>query len=382
MSAPWVLERADFDRLIEALGADGRGVLGPVLGEGAIVYEPVAAASDLPVGWTDEQAPGRYRLKRRDDEALFGYAVGPHSWKKYLFPPETRLWRAERSEDGSFGVTPEPPPTERHAFLGVRPCELAAIRIQDRVFLEDQFVDPVYAARRDAFVVVVHCGSPAGTCFCVSTDTGPRAADDAGYDLALTEVHSGDEHWFLVEGGSERGEALLSGLGLTTASEEQVARARGVTDEAAQRMGLSLETERLPEALAASPDSRRWLEVADRCLSCANCTMACPTCFCSDVEDVTDLSGDHAERWRRWDSCFTFEHSYVHGGAVRASASSRYRQWLTHKLSTWHDQFETSGCVGCGRCVTWCPVGIDLTEEAGAIRSEFLAQEGEREDDR
>jgi Fe-S-cluster-containing hydrogenase component 2 len=124
----------------------------------------------------------------------------------------------------------------------------------------------------------------------------------------------------------------------------------------------------LPELLARNLEHPRWDDVASRCLACANCTMACPTCFCSTVEDTTDLTGDHAERWRSWDSCFTMDFSHVHGGSVRTSTRARYRQWLTHKLSTWHAQFGTSGCVGCGRCITWCPVAIDLTQEVAAIR--------------
>jgi sulfhydrogenase subunit beta (sulfur reductase) len=130
----------------------------------------------------------------------------------------------------------------------------------------------------------------------------------------------------------------------------------------------------LRELLAASHEAARWDDVASRCLTCGNCTMACPTCFCTTVEDVTDLSGDHAERWQSWASCFELDFSRLHGGPVRASGVSRYRQWLTHKLGTWHDQFGSSGCVGCGRCIVWCPVGIDLTEEVAALRDELGPQ--------
>ncbi len=131
-----------------------------------------------------------------------------------------------------------------------------------------------------------------------------------------------------------------------------------------------LDTTDIHDLLLNNLEHPRWAEVAERCLSCANCTMVCPTCFCASVEEVSDLSGDNVRRERAWDSCFTMEHSYTNTGTVRKTTASRYRQWLTHKLATWSDQFGTSGCVGCGRCVTWCPVAIDLTEEVAAIRGD------------
>ena len=161
----------------------------------------------------------------------------------------------------------------------------------------------------------------------------------------------------------------MSELESTTAEERDLTRREQIIEGAAQRMGRELDTTGLRELLQDSLEHPRWDEVAERCLTCGNCTMVCPTCFCTTVEDVTDLSGEQAERWRSWDTCFSLDHSYVHGGSVRPTGRSRYRQWLTHKLGTWWDQFGTSGCVGCGRCIAWCPVGIDITEEAEALRT-------------
>ena len=135
-------------------------------------------------------------------------------------------------------------------------------------------------------------------------------------------------------------------------------------------MGRHLRTDDLHDLLHASAQSPVWDEVAARCLACTNCTLVCPTCFCTSIEDVSDLPGDLDERHRVWDSCFSMEYSRLHGGAVRTSTGARYRQWMTHKLASWIDQFGTSGCVGCGRCITWCPAGIDLTEEVAALRTE------------
>jgi ferredoxin len=358
-----VLHRHDFQHLLNALAARGYRVVGPTVRDGAIVYDEINAASDLPEGWTDRQDGATYRLERRSDAALFGYAVGPHSWKKFLFPPRIRLWQADRQPQG-FMLRPETPDAAPYAFLGMRACELHAIAIQDKVFMD---TDPLYRAHRErAFLVAVNCGQAGGTCFCVSMNTGPRA--ESGFDLALTEILEDGRHGFTVEAGSERGREVLQMLPTEAAGAADLEAAARCTERAVAQMGRSMEAKGVPELLARNLEHPRWDEVASRCLACANCTMVCPTCFCSTVEDTTDLTGNHAERWRSWDSCFTMDFSHVHGGSVRTSVKGRYRQWLTHKLSTWHDQFGTSGCVGCGRCITWCPVAIDLTEEVAAIR--------------
>jgi formate hydrogenlyase subunit 6/NADH:ubiquinone oxidoreductase subunit I len=333
----------------------------------AIVYDHVESIEELPAGWTDEQEPGRYRVKRRDDDALFGYAVGPQSWKKYLHPSNIRLWSAER-ENGTFRIlNQETRPNKRHAFLGVRSCDLAAIGVQDRVLVEDHYQDPIYAARRDGvFIVAVQCIHAVSTCFCASMGTGPHAR--GGYDLALTELVDAGEHRFLVQVGSEAGREVLAELEHREASQEDRRLAQAAVDGAAAAQVRHMDTTNIRELLYSNFEHPRWDNVAERCLACTNCTLVCPTCFCTTVEDTSDLNGDHAERWRRLDSCFTLDFSYIHGGNVRASTKARYRQWMTHKLASWIDQFGTSGCIGCGRCITWCPVGIDITEELEAIR--------------
>lgn len=367
-TAPLRLARPDLDALLVAIRDDGWSIVGPTVRDAAIVYDRIQAVTDLPIGWTDVQAPGRYRLERRADEAVFGYAVGPQSWKKILHPADVRLWHASRTSDG-FAVGKELPlATERTAFLGVRACELAAIAIQDRVLLEGPYPDPIYRARREAtLLIAVQCGTAGGTCFCVSMGTGPGVT--RGFDLSLTELLT-PTHAFVVEVGSPRGAAILARLAakLAPASDEDRRAVTEVVQHTAATMGRTLDqAERVPAALKETYEHPRWDDVAKRCLACANCTMVCPTCFCTQVSDTTDLTGDHAERWRRWDSCFTLDFTHVHGGSVRSSTRSRYRQWLTHKVSTWHDQFGTSGCVGCGRCITWCPVGIDITVEVRAL---------------
>ena len=370
MSQPsgYIVEREAFDGLFAALHRRGYTVLGPTVREQAIVYEQIESAAELPAGWTDEQDGGSYRLVRRADEALFGYNVGPHSWKRYQLPPEVRLWRARRGEGGELVELSEPARERpRYAFLGARACELHAMGILDRVLLGGAHTDPAGGLRReDVLVVAVQCTQAGGTCFCVSMGTGPTA--EAGYDLALTEVLSGERHYFVLDVGTDLGAELVRDLEVAAAGSSELQAAAAGRERAATQMGRELEAGDIRELLYRNYEHPRWDEVAERCLSCGNCTMVCPTCFCTTVEDVTDLAAEHVERHQRWDSCFTIDYSHIHGGPVRSSTRSRYRQWMTHKLATWVDQFGSSGCVGCGRCITWCPVGIDITEEARAIR--------------
>jgi sulfhydrogenase subunit beta (sulfur reductase) len=373
------LDRADFDTLLGALTRRGYTIVGPTVRDRAIVYDEIQSAADLPVGWTDEQDGGHYRLVRRRDQALFGYAVGPQSWKQYQLPAEVTVWRAGVDERGGLTDLEEPPrEPRRYAFLGARSCELHAMGILDRVLLGGTHPDPAdWARTEELFVIAVQCGEAGGTCFCVSMGTGPVA--ERGFDLALTEVVGEREHYFVVEVGSEKGEEVIGEVPHERAGDAARAAARAVQERTAAHMGRELDVTDIKGLLYRNLEHPRWDEVAERCLTCGNCTMVCPTCFCTSVEDVTDLDGTHVERHQRWDSCFTVDYSHINGGAVRKTPRSRYRQWMTHKLASWHDQFGSSGCVGCGRCITWCPVGIDITEEVLAIRQ---SEEGPRADDR
>jgi len=360
-----VVDRGALEKLIPSLESRGYQVVGPVVRDGAIVYDTLKSLDELPAGWTEEQQPGRYRLRKREDGALFGYTVGPQSWKKFFHPPEVRLFQVQRN-NGTFHILEETGPPPRYALLGVRACELAAIEAQDRVLAQGRFADTVYRARRQqAFIVAVHCTESAPTCFCASMRTGPRAA--AGFDLALTEIAEDGASRFVVDIGSSQGAEILQQMESHPASPEICRHADEAVARAAQQ-SRAIDIDGLHDKLEESFDHPRWDDIARRCLTCGNCTLVCPTCFCTTVEDTSDVTCQHAERWRKWDSCFTQTFSYIHGGSVRQSAKSRYRQWMMHKLAFWTDQFGGSGCVGCGRCITWCPAAIDITEEVRAIR--------------
>jgi NAD(P)H-flavin reductase len=361
-SEPLFLPRDGLAALVDALGADGRTVIGPTVRDGAIELGPIEGVADLPFGRSSEQRPGHYRLTEGDAEVAFGAGVGASSAKRWTFPPAVPLLRAERSADGRTtfaAIAPDPAPV---AFLGLRACDVAALAVQDRVLLGGPFVDEDYRARRrDQLIVAVECTSAQPTCFCTSMGTGPDVR--APFDLALTELTDG----FVVRIGSPAGAALAARVPMRRATVEERDSALAGVAAAAAQIGNPVATDGLAERLMASHDSPRWAEIAERCLSCANCTLVCPTCFCTSVVQRSDLTGTDSVSERTWDSCFTPGFARVAGGSFRSRPQDRYRQWLTHKFGTWVEQFGSFGCVGCGRCIAWCPVGIDVREELAAI---------------
>ncbi|MEW6387879.1 MAG: 4Fe-4S dicluster domain-containing protein [Thermodesulfobacteriota bacterium] len=371
-----VIAPQHLQQLFQSLQSRGYLLVGPTLDQGNLVYAELTSVADLPRGFRDEQQGGSFRFKRQGNGALFGYGVGQQSWKKFLFPSDWPLWQARRTQDG-WQVVPSQEEVPRFAFMGVHSCDLHALAVQDRVFIHGQYADPTYQARREgAFIVAVNCTQAGGTCFCASLGTGPKAA--SGFDLCLTEVLQDDQHYLVAEVGTVRGGEILAGVSCREARGQEVAAAESLVAGAARRQSRSLDPRGLKELLYRNYDSPRWDEVAARCLTCGNCTMVCPTCFCHTIKDLTDLNGEIAERRRYWEVCFTLDFSYIHGGSIRVSPQSRYRQWLTHKLATWVDQFGCLGCIGCGRCITWCPVAIDITAEVQAIReSEANLGQGE-----
>lgn len=370
----WTMKSADFDRLIELLVRDFDEVVGPVLVDGVVRMQTIDSAGELPVGVTDDQDAASYRADSAEGTSArrFSYAVGPDSLKAVVHPPRTPVWTMDRSDDGSVSVVLTPNARPERAVVGVRACDLHALARLDRTQLDGPHADPAYAAARSGlFLVAVDCSHPAATCFCASTGTGPTIDDGAADladlpDLALTEFEVDGAVRYELRAFSGRGRRVADELGL----EEVPVGAR----ERASAQHRALRADAHAVVLADLAHAQ-WADVAERCLTCGNCTAVCPTCFCTDVDDRVELDGRTARRDRVWDTCFSAEYSHLGPGPVRATPASRYRQWLTHKLGTWHDQFGESGCVGCGRCITWCPTGIDLTAEIEALAVEASAGE-------
>lgn len=368
---PMVIDTTGLHQLVEELRRRGFSVVAPTLRDNAIVLAEIDSADELPYGWGVDVAPGSYRVRPRGDRFAFGHSAGPQSWKQFLHPQRQQVWSSE-------GRQPEP--RTRYAFLGVRGCDLAAIGVLDRVLAGGEHPDGSYARRRNgAFVIAVNCTEPGGLCFCASMGTGPACGP--GFDIALTERLDGDlggeTVTYLTEAGSPEGADLLGTIAARPARPAESRAAVAEIVSATTAMGRTMPETDLRQLLVDARGSGHWAEVASRCLTCANCTMVCPTCFCTSVSDVTDLSGEHAERWMEWASCFELDFTFIHEGPVRRSGASRYRHWLTHKLSSWHDQFGSSGCVGCGRCIAWCPTGIDITEEMGVFAAEDSRERGD-----
>jgi len=357
--------RPGLQNLLERLQQTGYRCIGPQLRQGAIVFDTLSEADQLPQGVSQQQEPGSYQLSHSNSPRYFAWANGPQAIKPYTFAAHESLWCSRQDDTGKITFSDTLPASESIALIGIRACDIAALFIQDKHFLHTDRIDPYYQARRQGlFLVAVNCTHPAATCFCASTGDGPRAG--YGYDIVLSELDDG----FLVHAHSDKGQQLVRQLPIIPATLQQIQQTDNEIQHAAQQQTRSLPGVNLKDALFANLDHPRWQEVANRCLACGNCTSVCPTCFCHAEDDKPSLDGKRSDYFRQWDSCFTQGHSYIHGITIRATTAQRYRQWLTHKLGSWHDQYGRSGCVGCGRCISWCPVGIDLTEEATAICGE------------
>lgn len=358
----YFLPHSSFQVLLDTVAGAGYQIIGPQVHAGTIHYRPLQHINQLPQGIRDEQAPGKYRLTQTSEQRYFAWANGAQGIKPWVFASQEVLWRSTRHANGRLAIEQVTAPVSQIAILGARACDIAALYIQDKHFLQSDYPDPYYASRRQHLVIIaVNCTHPADTCFCASTGDGPRA--DYGYDIALTELHDG----FVVQAHSRFGVNILQQLPVRAVTQEQVNTAQAAIEAAIRQQRRALPSRDLQKTLFANLTHSQWEVIAGRCLACGNCTSVCPTCFCHREDEQPTLDGAASEHTREWDSCFAAGHSYIHGFTIRANTAQRYRQWLTHKFGSWHEQYGRSGCVGCGRCISWCPVGIDVTAEINNI---------------
>lgn len=368
MAVQRFLPRDDFHQFFILLQAQFERVIGPKVDNGAVSYAEITHSAQFPIGYSDEAAPGYYRLKQSGAARLFDCVTSAQGLKPWLFPPEEPLWRV--SCDGA-AFTSCQTAIPKTAVIGVRACDLAGVDLLDRHFSQGQVVDPRYQERRRSiFIIAVSCHRCVDTCFCVSTGDGPQITQ--GYDLVLDELDDG----FVIDVGTQAGDSLLTQLYLSIATPEQLDLIKAARQGATQQLRRLPRQVPLSQLIAFSDMDSPWQQVAQRCLSCGNCTAVCPSCFCFHCLDEAPPGADSFEHTRQWDSCFSDQHSYIVGHVVRQKTAQKYRQWFMHKLVYWHSQYERSGCSGCGRCMTWCPAAIDLTREA-----ELLCQKLEGDPD-
>ncbi len=355
------LPRNQFQSLLDVLMRKGYTLLGPSIRQGAIVYDHFTSVEELPVGVTDEQQAGRYQLQKTEDSRFFSWAAAAQSIKPLCFSASEVLWQSTTSSDGHLKFSETRPKTTPIAVIGAKACDIAALHLQDKHFLQQDYIDPYYEQRRkNVFLVAVDCSHPAETCFCHSTGDGPEAKP---VDINLVELNDG----FLISAGSERGQLIADTLPLQQANQKQL------TQKSAQHQAaIAKQTRHLPvgdiqNSLKNRQEHSHWDDIGQRCLACGNCTAVCPSCFCHSEHDQSALGSQTVSHLRQWDSCFNQNHSYIHGIVIRAESKTRYRQWMTHKFSSWIEQYGRAGCTGCGRCISWCPVGIDITRELAVL---------------
>lgn len=368
---PWVFSEKQLQALFGLLQKSGYTIIGPRQDQGVIKLLPLTHFNELPRGIHSEQVAGNYTLCTKEDDSFFQWLVGPDSFKRYLHPPRHKLFSVKIDEQ-DFSIMPQESeePAEKLAFWGMRSCDLASLAILDRVLLNDMAQDQHYRNKRTGlFIVAASCTTSAASCFCTSMGNGPEPQQ--GYDILIQEYLKDGKAHHMASSGSAEGKQVLQTLCDVPANQNDItAYSQQIQRNIKQLDCNRLDTAGLAQTLKNASDHPHWDDIAARCISCANCTMVCPTCFCTSTDDRLDLTGEYAERWLNWDSCFNTDFSYIHGGALRPHTQSQYRHWLTHKISTWHDQFGSSGCVGCGRCITWCPVGIDLRNELKILQEE------------
>ncbi|MDI7274638.1 MAG: 4Fe-4S dicluster domain-containing protein [Anaerolineae bacterium] len=342
-----VIDKGDLAAFLDRLIASEPGVVGPVRKEGKHVFAPLASA----------------------DEVVLAYPSTILPPKKYLFPPQETLLRFRLGSPPEAEAVLDAPPL---VVVGVHPCDLRGIWATDRAFGDDH-VDTNYHARRQALTIIgVDC-LPDEHCFC--TSVGSHLPEAGTYDLFLTDI--GDA--VTVEIGTERGRALLEryartrdATGADLAGLQRSRRAK----EAAIKARLNVEVQTLPLLFESLTKSPVWEELGARCLSCGNCNLVCPTCYCFDVGDLVQLNLTAGERVRRWDGCMLTDFATVAGGHnFRREAKNRVRHRYFRKFQYLMTRYGRSFCTGCGRCSRACLVHINPPDTINALLAEVEKEE-------
>ena len=321
----------------------------PAFGE---LYAPVGRGSgyafDRPASWSDVQMD-------------YPRTILPP--RKFFLPPREATFAFD-ARDGYRDLLREA--AVRRVLFGVHAYDIFGLNILDRVFAEGKFADPYYIARRQNTAIIGIDFQPDDKHFARSMN-----ADfvDSGFDLFLSDI--GDH--FLVLVGTSRGDdmVVMSGCLLEQPTEADFAEYKRRSGLRRAAYHTQVELGDLPEILEMEYHSQVWDDVATRCLSCGSCSMVCPTCYCFDVNDEVGLEGRSGQRIRSWDSCLFKTHALVAGGEnFRQSRASRIKFRFYHKQRGFVAEYGRPSCVGCGRCATACPAGIDIITVIKTIRGQ------------
>jgi sulfhydrogenase subunit beta (sulfur reductase) len=283
-----------------------------------------------------------------DSELVLNESINTRYPPKSLFLPQSEVmlrYNPQLNKMENVEVLPD-----QRIIFGIRPCDANAITLLDTVFDTEEYRDPYWTAHRSSSTIIgLGCNKPQSTCFCTTVGYGPFNHD--GMDALMTEI---DDNYF-IEVFSEKGETLFSELPF--ASEEEQEKVKRHQTQVAESMTIAFETENLKHTLDNLFESNFWGEIAESCLGCGVCTFLCPTCFCFDIVDEVQRN----KRVRNWDTCmFRIYSQEASGHNPRPTQAERTRQRLMHKYSYWLDHIGKIGCTGCGRCVRYCPVGLDI----------------------
>lgn len=345
-------------------------IIGPKINNNVILLTEITDFHDIPSGCKEQQGRGTYRLSK-DSSQIFSFSIGPDSFKRFINPPIKENFTFKKSKRGMhINHKSSNDPATPFLFIGMRACDIAALKLLDKVFLEGPVKDTSYdSIRRNSLIIGVNCTYPGDNCFCSSMGTGPEIKNSC--DIVITEL----ENSFILEIGTSAEKEIINELPVENTAAEDISEKDTLIANCKKNMKKRIDISELPWLIYKNLEHPRWADVANRCLACGNCTQVCPTCFCNSSYDYLQLSGISKKipelsgtRIRTWDSCFSTNFARVHGGNFRPSRRARYRQWMSHKLAYWIEQFGSPGCVGCGRCITWCPVGIDITEELESLK--------------
>ncbi len=327
---------------------DRFSLIGPVKEDGQAEFREVSSSSELSLDYnTTMLSPGKvYLYKPRED--LFRFSVGK----------SIEILEAEADQ-------------RKRVIVGVHSCDTNAILYLDKTFL-GAFRDPLYETRRNnTMIISLNCESVTGNCFCSSMGTGPFLRAGNGCDMLLTDLGEN----YLVEIKTDRAKAVFNVDDIRLAGEDAFRLKEENEKAVLRKFRKTIRLDGLDSVLRSRPDHPVWRKTAeDRCLSCTNCVMVCPTCFCYDVIDEISMDRKSVRRLRQWDACQDAKFAEVHGGNFRARRTARLRQFVTHKLDQTF-QYGVYGTVGCGRCITWCPTGIDLTEMAKEVQRSDVGSE-------